>query len=164
MRALRPCSRDEVGAALVETALTLPILLIFMFGIMEVCLALYSFHFVANASHEGTRYAIVRGGSWTAACGSYTDAGCRASAAQITSYVTSNFSFPGIQLATTDVCVQYFASVPAAASTACTANTTPNAAGDIVQVTISHPFTFNIPFLRSYTYNLASTSQMVIAQ
>jgi Flp pilus assembly protein TadG len=154
----------ELGAALVESAFALTFLLIFMFGIMQVCLALYSFHFVANASHEGTRYAIVRGATWGAACASYTDVACTATPAQIASYVTTNFSFPGIHLATSDVCVEYFASVPASASTSCTANTTPNAAGDIVQVTISHPFTFTIPFMRSYTYNLASTSQMVIAQ
>ena len=44
-----------------ETAMSMIILLTFMFGVMEAGFALYSYHFISEAAREGTRYAIVRG-------------------------------------------------------------------------------------------------------
>ena len=173
LRALRSSSRSslkrswrsELGAALVETALTMTLLLILLFGIIEISLALYSYHFVAAAANAGARYAIVRGSTWGAGCGSYTDAACTASTAQIADYVVG-LDLPGISLKTTDVCVEYFAAVPASASSSCTNGTnasTDNGAGNVVQVTITYPYSFSLPGYPMYKYTLTSTSQMSIA-
>lgn len=162
LRSLRSSGRSELGAALVETALTMTLLLILLFGIIEISLALYSYHFVAAAANQGTRYAIVRGSTWGSACSSYTEAACTATPAQIASYVAS-LDLPGITVNASDVCVEYFSAVPAAASSACAASSTPNGAGDVVQVTITYPFSFSLPGFARYTWSLKSTSQMSIA-
>ena len=88
---------------------------------------------------------------------------CTASTTDIANFVASQ-QFPGIAITASDVCVQYSASVSSTPSTTCTANTTPNSPGDIVQVTVTYPFTFNLPFVKALKINLASTSQMTIAQ
>ncbi len=110
---MRPWKRrlgEDSGGTLVETALSIFLLLTFMFGLMEGALAIYSYHFISNAAREGTRYAIVRGSSWsttsTTPCSATVTAGCTATAAQIETYVT-NLSFPGIdttQLMVTPQC------------------------------------------------------------
>jgi Flp pilus assembly protein TadG len=53
--------RREEGATLVEAAVGLVVLLALFIAILQICLALYASHFVADAAREGSRYAIVRG-------------------------------------------------------------------------------------------------------
>jgi Flp pilus assembly protein TadG len=155
---------------MVETAISFSILSMLMFGVFEICLAVYAYHFLANTAHEATRYAIVRGSSWSSSCdgsgkggSGYTSSGCTASTSDIASFV-ANRNFPGITITAADVCVEYFSSVPTSTSTTCSANSSPNAPGDIVQVTISYPFTLTVPFLKVQTLAMSSTSQMVITQ
>ena len=166
LRRARTCrAHNECGQALVETAFTMLILLGLILGVMDLCLALYSYHYLANAAHETARYAIVRGATWGTSCGSYTASMCTASPADIANYVASR-DFPGISITADDVCVQYFSSVSASTASTCTkktANSGPNAVGNIVMVTITYPFSFGLPGLGSYTYHLSSTSRMVIA-
>jgi len=162
LSAFRRSARDERGSALVEAAISMLALLALIFGVIEVGWAVYTFHYIANASHEGARYAIVRGSSWSGSCSGYGSNQCIASTTDIANYVSSR-SVAGINIVATDVCVEYFATVPASASTTCSANSTPNAQGDVVQVTVTYPFTLTLPGF-SRTFNLKSTSQMVIAQ
>jgi hypothetical protein len=51
----------EEGATLVEMALSASVLFVLLFGIIEVCMALYAYNFVSEAAREATRYAVVRG-------------------------------------------------------------------------------------------------------
>jgi hypothetical protein len=157
----------------VEVAISFTILTMLIFGVFEVCLAVYSYHFVANAAHEGARYAIVRGGRWSVGCdgsgssgSGYTSSMCTASPADIAAYVVKR-SFPGILLSTSDICVEYLGPTPGSASTTCNAgNSIPadNAPGDIVQVTVTYPFTLKVPGLPVHAFTMSSTSQMVIAE
>lgn len=142
------------------------------FGVIEVGWATYSYHFVANAAHEGARYAMVRGASWIASCDGNGSAGsgynstqCQATIADTQNWVASR-SFPGVKIAASNVCVEYFATVPSTASSQCTAssNFSNNAQGDVVQVTVTVPFTLHVPGLPNRTINVSSTSQMLIAQ
>ena len=55
--------RRENGAALVETALTLPILLLVCVGILEFGRAYQAWQVVTNASREGARVAVLPGTS-----------------------------------------------------------------------------------------------------
>lgn len=169
---LRHGAQDDQGGTLVETALTMLILIGLLFAVIEGSLAVYSYHYVANAAHEATRYAIVRGGSWTQTCDGTGTAGsgsgnsmCVASAQDIENYAATR-GYPAIAIDPTDVCVTYYGStsLPTTPSTACYPSTSPNSPGDIVQVTISYPYSFALPGIGSYTYNLTSTSLMVIAQ
>lgn len=142
--------------------------LMLIFGVIEGCWAVYNFHYLANAAHEAARYAIVRGGDWLTPCdaiGGWSASMCSATPANIANFA-ANRGFPAINIdPNNDVCVQYFdsvASVPSDGS--CTGNTGPNRLGKIVQVTISHPFKLTLPGMPPYTWNLSSTSRMVIAQ
>lgn len=164
--------RDERGGTLVETAISFLLLLSLMFGVIEGSMAVYSYHFLAGAAHEATRYAIVRGGGWDNACDGTGKAGsgygssmCTASPADVANYV-ANRNFPGLSLTAADVCVQYLGSAPGGATTTCSASTsnTDNVPGDIVQVTLAYPFALNIPGLPGHTFTMTSTSQMVISQ
>jgi Flp pilus assembly protein TadG len=171
------CLLGEAGGTLLETAFSLLILLTVIFGIAEVSLALYSYHYVSNAAREGARYAIVRGSTWETApwnsngeggaCATDTNpGGCTASTAQIASYV-SKLGFPGINITAGDVCVEYFTSVPTSPATTCSANSSPNGYGNVVLVKVTYNFNFGLPFMHganSFTYPLTSTAQMVIAQ
>lgn len=49
------------GSTLVETALSISVLLTVLVGIMQLCLVMYSSIFVDEAAREATRYASVRG-------------------------------------------------------------------------------------------------------
>lgn len=65
-RALRTTGRwSRRGAALVETALVLPIFLMLIFGIIEFGRALMVSNMVTNAAREGARIAILDGSSNT---------------------------------------------------------------------------------------------------
>ena len=169
----RASAMKDEGQSLVETAITMIPLLMLIFGVIQVSMAMYSYHYLANAAHEAARYAIVRGGSWGTTCDTngtdgtgYGSSQCTASTADIGNYV-ANRGFPGINIPASDVYVNYFSTVSSKVSTACpgtTGATTNNSPGDIVQVTICYPFTFTVPGLPTYTWHLASTSQMVVAQ
>ncbi|UWZ84707.1 pilus assembly protein [Occallatibacter riparius] len=146
-------------------AISFTFLSVLIFGVFEVCLAVYAYHFLGNAAHEGARYAIVRGSTWTSSCSGYLSNKCTASTTDIKNYIVHR-SYPGILLTTDNICVQYRGPVPGSATTSCNAAnsiTGDNAKGDIVQITVNYPFTFNLPGFRK-SINMASTSQMVIAQ
>ena len=53
--------KREEGAAAVEFALVLPLLILILFGIIEFGLVLYRQEVITNASREGARYGIVIG-------------------------------------------------------------------------------------------------------
>ena len=57
----RVLHRDERGQALVEFALTLPIVLLVVTGLFDVARAVWQENTLAYAAREGTRYAIVHG-------------------------------------------------------------------------------------------------------
>ena len=51
---------DERGAAAVEFALLLPVLMLILFGIIEFGMIMYSREIITNASREGARTGIVQ--------------------------------------------------------------------------------------------------------
>jgi hypothetical protein len=124
-------------------------------GVMQLCLALYSYHFVSEAAREGARYAMVRGDTCTV-----SGASCTATTTEIQNYVQS-LNYPGIVGSNLTVSTTYSA-YPAGGS--CTPNANCANPGDLVTVKVSYPFGLNIPFMSSMTLQLGSTSAMVISQ
>lgn len=55
----RTREHGQKGAAMVEFAIVLPLLLVLVFGIIEFGLLLYNQQVITNASREGARYGIV---------------------------------------------------------------------------------------------------------
>lgn len=164
--------RGSSGSTLVETAFSIAILLTLLVGFTEAGLMVYTYHFISNAAREGTRYAMVRGSTWSeppwnaGACGAaYTNAGCIASGDSdpttndnIQDYVKS-LVFPGINPSQIQVNTTWY---PTPGATACSPAC--NAAGDVVQVQVQYTFPVTIPFIPKKSLTMSSTSQMVISQ
>jgi hypothetical protein len=68
-RALHRLRRDERGAAMVEMAIVLPILLLFVMGIVEFGRAWNIYQVITDAAREGARRAVVRDGDTAAKVG-----------------------------------------------------------------------------------------------
>jgi Flp pilus assembly protein TadG len=155
-------AHGESGSAILETALSIGILLTFLFGIMEVCLAAYTYHFISEAAREATRYAIVRGSSFTTNCTAPTVANCTAqggnNTGDIATYV-QNLNFPGIDPTKMTVNSTWLHGD----GTACGVGPTCKDPGEQVQVTITYNFPLSVPFVPLSTWALQSTSQMVIS-
>lgn len=139
---------------MVEMALSLIILLTILFGLLEICLALYSYHFISDAAREGSRFAMVRG----SACAppGYE---CNVTGPQVQTYV-QDLSFPGINPSNMTVTTTWSAYPPGAvcATAAC------NDPGDLVTVQVNYNFPLSIPFIAPRTLAMTSTSSMVISQ
>jgi Flp pilus assembly protein TadG len=143
-------SCHEQGSVILETALSMIVLLTFLFGIMETGLALFAYHFISNAARETTRYAIVRGTS----CTGFASA-CPATQNDIKTYAT-NLGFSGIT--TSNVAVSYRAYPAGGTCSPC------NNPGNLVTVTITYNFPFSVPFVPAQTFAMTSSSSMIISQ
>jgi Flp pilus assembly protein TadG len=138
--------RDEEGSALVEFALTMPILIIFFFGLIQVCLAAYMRQVVSESAREGTRYAMVHGST----CLTSSGTSCTVSATTVNSWVSSN-GWPNL-----------------GGGAPVTVNTTfpdgNESPGSRVSVTVTYLFPFRVPLVPKSTLTLSSTSVAYIVQ
>jgi Flp pilus assembly protein TadG len=150
-------ARSECGASLVEFALSVMVMLTFILGVMTMCMALYSYHFVAEAAREGARYAIVRGSGCTTYSG-FTSNCPISTAAPIQTYVRS-LALPGINANNLTVAAVY----SAYPSGTCTPSAACNNPGNQVQVTVTYQLPVTIPFVPARTLTMTSRSQMIIA-
>jgi len=131
------CRRLSQGQAATEFAMVLVPLLLFLFGIVQMSRALYSYSFVSNAARDATRYASVNGSkSQSPVAGS-----------DVTTFVKNESN--------------------AIDTSQLTVNTTwspNNDPGSTVNVAVTYNFALSIPFFGQVTLPLSSTSQMVISQ
>ncbi len=156
-----------------EYAIVVIVLFAFVFGIMDFSLFLYAYHFASEAAREATRYAAVRGSTFTTECSSSaTPYGCYALNSDIQTYVQS--IAPSGIVSTSVTTTTTWPGVLAGATGACT--TTANGTtgvddnpGCLVKVVLSYPFHFiflPLPLLKSgsATYTVTSTSEVIISQ
>ncbi len=136
-------------------SLSLLVLLAILFGLIEICLALYSYHFISDAAREGTRYAIVHGSACTNG-----GASCTVTTDEIQTYV-KDLGFPGIDPTAMTVSTTY-AAYPAGG--ACSPSAACNNPGNMATVTVTYNFPLAIPFVSSSVIAMSSTSSMVISQ
>lgn len=142
----------EEGGTLVEMAIATSVFLMLVFGIFEMCLALYTYHFVSDAAREATRYAIVRGSS----CQYFSD--CDVTSAQVQTYI-QNLNYPIMNRSLMTVTVTW----PSTGQVCQTTNPCNNP-GAAVNAEVTYRFPLSIPFWQATTVNISSTSQMVISQ
>jgi Flp pilus assembly protein TadG len=140
-------TRGESGSAIVEFAMASVMLFTLIFGIMAICLALYTYNVVSEAAREVGRYAIVRGSK----CNSFSDCP-NVTQAQLQTYLQS-IKWPGID--------PNSLIIPTGGVVWPSGNENP---GNPVQVTVTYQFPLNIPFVPKRTLSMSSTSQMVISQ
>lgn len=143
-RARKSWSRQE-GSSLVEFAVSVPVLLTFFFGLIQVCIASYTRAAISECAREGTRYAIVHGST----CQTASGASCTSTASVINSYVSSE---PWPNIGGGPITVN---------TTFPDGNENP---GSRVQVAVTYAFPLNIPWIPRSTLTMSSTSVMYIVQ
>lgn len=162
--------RDDAGSTLVETAISTSIVLMLLFAVFDFSLGFYTYHYVSDAAREGSRWAMVRGGTSCANTPNLTD--CGATKDEVAAYVKS-LGYPGIDSATymtVDVSTGAAGNSTASDGTSTTVWTTTsndmtyNAPGDQVTVTVNYAFPLNVPFWKQESINVSSTSSMVFTQ
>ena len=161
---IQTSTRNDEGSAIMETAMSIIILLTFMFGVFEGSFAIYSFHFISEAAREGTRYAIVRGSTAAGTAGTACDTSygydCVASSANIQSYV-QNLGYPGIIPSNLTVSSSWAAY---ASGNSCPTTGPCNSPGNQVTVQVTYSFPLNVPFIPAHTYSMSSSATMIIQQ
>lgn len=193
LRKTEGLGRGAGGSALVETALSLSVLLTVMVGIMQLCLVLYSSIVVNEAAREATRYASVRGAlsckdlvtfpncNMYAASASTVTATNPVGSNPLQTYVQGlGYPIPNRNLLNVSA-AWFFISQDSNGASQWTGNTCvgqyePGAAGaspnylqcnepgNMVTVTVTYTIPMYIPFWSNASVNLTSTSSMVIAQ
>ena len=135
--------RSSEGGTLVEFSLTVLMLLMLMFGVVEMGRLVLVYTTIANSARAGARYAIVHGGDLTTgASGPGNDP-----AAVLT--VVKNFASAGtLQLSDSNISVRYSPS---------------NTAGSTVTVKVVYTYTPMLGYFNTLlNVSLGSTSQGVI--
>jgi len=105
----RAIGKHHAGQALVEFALSLTLLMLLMFSILELSIFIYTYSVVANAAKEGVRYAIVHGinsgnASGPSSGGAISNPPCTSSnqlATNVTNVANQVKSFAGFSLLNT---------------------------------------------------------------
>jgi Flp pilus assembly protein TadG len=145
----------EEGGTLIEVAISFALMIALIVALFQISMALYASHFVADAAREASRYAIVRGSS---SCSNPNLTDCNATSDEIQNWVR-NLSYPGMDPQRLAVITSW------PSSDDCYPSASPcNNPGDLVNVAVTYKFPLNIPFWKSSTINLTSSSRMVISQ
>jgi len=137
---------SEDGSTLIEFAVTLPVMFMLLFMFMELCLIFYTHDMISEVAREGTRYAMVRGGS----CPNSTTPTCKVNSAQVNAYVNS-IGWPNLGGGTMTVNTQY-------------SDAANESVGSTVQVTVTYVFNITMPFVPRSAITMTSTSKMYIIQ
>jgi len=141
-----------------------------LFGIFELSMALYSYHFVSEAAREASRFAMVRGpqcvANFSASYCSPTDGQTSGADGGDISHYVNSLGYPFANKLTTSA-TWLTPSQDAKGNqiwTGCGTGAACKNPGSLVQVTVSYPFPLNVPFLKTYTINLTSKSSVVVSQ
>ena len=140
---------------MVEFAASGTVLFLTIVGLLKMCLAIYTYHYISEAAREGTRYAMVRGSS----CSGFATA-CPAVSSDVQTYLRS-VTYPGITSSLVNASATW-AAYPSGVS--CTPSATCNNPGNQVTVKVTYAFPLSIPFMSNRTLNMTSTATNIIAQ
>ena len=159
--------RCEQGSEMVEFAVAATLLFTLIFGIIDCSRALSTQHFVANVAREATRYAAVRGSTWTGtACASATAFACAATADDVSAYaktvLPSMIDPTKLTIATLWPGLSASGAPCAAGGSAGGSTSSPNRVGCLVVVKVVYAFSFAAPFLPRMTIAIPSTAEMTI--
>jgi Flp pilus assembly protein TadG len=172
MQKLHRLAREESGAELVEFALTSLVLIGLVFAVFNWMVGMYTYHFTTYAAQQATRFAIVRGYTWSknTTVGCNTSAppnftmpyNCTVSATDIQNYVQSlagPWIVPsGLTIDTTSSDV-WPGQTPDGTTSPCSPNA--NSKGCLVKVTVSYNYTF-LPLLKLSGQEMRATSEKAI--
>jgi Flp pilus assembly protein TadG len=171
MQKLFQLAREERGSSLVEFAMTSWILMLLLVGVFQCMIAMYAYHFTTYAAQQGTRFAMVRGYTWSqnvaTNCSTSAPPGftmkynCTASSTDIQNYVQS-LSTPGIVASNVTINTSSSYVWPGKTPDGVNCSTT-NSQGCLVKVTVNYTFNF-LPYMSMSALSLSSTSETSILQ
>lgn len=142
---LRAPLQGDDGYALIELALTLPILFALLFCFMEMCLMFYSCSLISVLARQGTRYAMMH----SSTCEYPNGNSCAATAADVNSLV-STYNLPNLAQGTITPSTSYSGNS--------------NVVGATVTVKIKYVFPISMPFVLRDSVTFTSASVMPILQ
>ena len=161
---------EERGSALVEFAVTVPLLVSLLFGVLECMYAMYAYHYTAYAAQQGARFAMVRGSTAsqniatpcsTSAPPNFTMVYvCESASSDVQNYVRSLGAINPNRLTTSTT---WPGQTPSGATAPCTGSNKVDSKGCLVKVTANYTFDF-VPFLPFTGLTLHATSEKVILQ
>ena len=137
--------QNDDGSSLVEFSATLGLLMSFVYVLMQISMALYTYGMISECAREATRYASVRGST----CQTSSSSSCTATTTSVSTYATGR-GFPNIG-----------GSTLSATTTYPDGNEAP---GSRVKVTITYPYTVSLPLVPKKTISLQVSSEMYILQ
>lgn len=150
---MRRALRSESGATLIEFAISLSLMMTFLFVLLETCIAVYTYAMVSDCAREATRWAITRGST----CETSSSTSCTATAAQINAHATG-MGFPNPAGGT-------ISANPGATFPDTTGNcATDNAPGCRVMVTLTYTMPIRLPFVPTNSISWTTSSEMYILQ
>ena len=159
-----PPYSSESGAAAVEFAISSLVLFMLVFGSIGVSMAFYTYEVINEYARDATRYAIVHGNGCVKAdgttCNIGTGGGPNAQASRALKTYLNHQIFPGINGPNLSITTLYG---PGPGTTICSVNNC-NGAGDQVNVTVSYPYLYNLPFVPQRSFTMHGSSTMVISQ
>jgi Flp pilus assembly protein TadG len=138
--------QGECGSSMVEFALTFSVLMSFVFTLMELCTAFYTYSMVSESAREATRYSAVHGST----CVTSASASCSATSTAVSTYA-KGLGFPNIGGGTLNVTTTFLP------------NGT-NVPGNRVHVDIKYVFPIRLPFVRGNSLSFDTSSEMYILQ
>ena len=169
----------ESGGALVEVAISTVALMSVFLGVFQLTMACYTYNAVCEAARECARWAAVRGSTCHTntpnldTCSASGGGASSATATDIQNHAKTIAAIDWSSCTTQSPCVttSWMTGTTTSGTTTSTtwsscnsSSSTCNVPGNLVVVTISYPYAFNLPFIRNFSLNLTSTSQMVVAQ
>jgi len=145
----------EQGQTLVESALSLSLLLLLLFGAIAGGMILNTYHTLSYAARLGSRFAIVRGSH----CSGGLSGGCPAADTDVATFVKSS-SFVGVDGSQLTVTTTW-----SAPPTGGSCPSLCNDPGDQVTVNVTYPLSaFHFPLVPAMSGAMHSSSTMVISQ
>jgi len=179
MRNFKDLRSEKGSATMVEFAIVSLVSLTFLLGILDFSRAVYGYHFISDAAREATRYAAVRGSTFTVACSDPSPVAysCKAATTDIADYVKSIVS-SGITATSTsascstpsantiNVCTTWPGTAPTGAAGVCNTANGDDSPGCLVQVKVLYTYGFSLPLVSKEvsSVTMTSTSSMVIQQ
>jgi len=164
LRSFRLRLGGDSGTSLIEFTFSVPVLFMLLIGFIQTSFAIYSNLCVTALTRDTARWASVRGSNSCADAPAMTDCNATAAAIQATA---RRMVYPGIDSSKITVSTTWLqaSSVDPVTWTACTGSSKIcNAPGNAVQVALTYPLPFEVPFVSAQTLSLHSTSQLVIVQ
>lgn len=169
-RAGKRLAHEEAGAAIVEIAISSVITLATFIGVFQMTMACYTYNAVSEITRETTRWAAVRGR--TCHTNTPTLDNCPATTTNIQDHAKTFGAIDWSPCTSSSPCVAVSyktASTTLSGSgqsltTWSTCSSSCGNPGDMIVITTTYPYSFNIPFVSQFSLSLTSTSEMIVAQ